>query len=98
QAGINATPVVAALTNYTIPISTPFALTGSATDADAGDVLTYCWEQDDDGAGQTGNNSVARENKPTGPNWLTWPATTSPTRLMPRLQTILTGANLTGPL
>lgn len=96
--GINATPVVAPVSNYTIPISTPFALTGSATDADPGDVLTYCWEQNDDGAGQTGNNSVARENKPTGPNWLTWPATTSPTRLMPRLSTILTGANLTGPL
>lgn len=97
-AGINATPVVAALSNYTIPPSTPFALTGSATDADAGDVLTYCWEQNNDGAGQTGNNSVARENKPSGPNWLTFPATTSATRLMPRLSTILTGANLTGPL
>jgi hypothetical protein len=98
QAGINATPVVAALTNYTIPPSTPFALTGSATDADAGDVLTYCWEQNDDGVGQTNANSVARENKPTGPNWLTFPATTSPTRLMPRLSTILAGANITGPL
>lgn len=96
--GTNATPVVAALTSYTIPISTPFALTGSATDADAGDVLSYCWEQNDNGSGQTGNNSVARENKPTGPNWLSFPATTSPTRLMPRLSTILTGANITGPL
>lgn len=96
--GINATPMVNALTNYTIPISTPFQLTGSATDADAGDVLTYCWEQNDDGTGQTGNNSVAYQAKPTGPNWLSFPATTTPTRLMPRLSTILTGANLTGPL
>lgn len=98
QAGLNATPVVAALINYTIPPNTPFALTGSATDADAGDVLTYCWEQNDDGAGQTGANSVARQNKPTGPNWLTFPATTSPTRLMPRLSTILAGNSITGPL
>jgi hypothetical protein len=96
--GINATPVVAALTNYTIPPSTPFALTGSATDADAGDVLTYCWEQNDDGAGQTAGNSVARENKPSGPNWLSFSPTTSPTRLMPRLSTILAGSNITGPL
>ena len=29
----NAAPVIAAVSNYTIPISTPFALTGSATDA-----------------------------------------------------------------
>ncbi|MCX6319669.1 MAG: M12 family metallo-peptidase [Bacteroidetes bacterium] len=97
-AGINATPVVAALTNYTIPPSTPFALTGTATDADAGDILTYCWEQNDDGTGQNGANSVASETKLTGPNWITWPATISGTRLLPRLSTILTGANLTGPL
>ncbi|MBL7747525.1 MAG: peptidase, partial [Chitinophagaceae bacterium] len=96
QSGVNATPVVAALTNYTIPPSTPFALTGSASDADPGDVLTYCWEQNDDISGQSGANSTARENKPVGPNWLTYPATTSPTRLMPRLSTILTGSNLTG--
>ena len=43
----NATPVIGTLSNYTIPKSTPFALTGSATDANAGDVLTYSWEQND---------------------------------------------------
>lgn len=47
-AGSNATPVVNPVSNYTIPRSTPFVLTGSATDAD-GDALTYCWEQNDDG-------------------------------------------------
>lgn len=31
----NSTPVVTTVNNYTIPVSTPFALTGSATDADA---------------------------------------------------------------
>lgn len=92
----NATPVVAPVSNYTIPISTPFALTGSATDAN-GDPLTYCWEQDDNGAGQTGANSVAYAAKPSGPNWLTLPATTTGTRLMPRLSTILAGLQLTPP-
>ncbi|MBK9483979.1 MAG: peptidase [Chitinophagaceae bacterium] len=91
----NATPVVAPVANVTIPISTPFALTGSATDANPGDVLTYCWEQDQDGSGQTGNNSRAYPTKPSGPNWLTFPATTSPTRLFPRLSTILAGLNVT---
>ncbi|MFT3981118.1 MAG: zinc-dependent metalloprotease family protein [Ferruginibacter sp.] len=94
----NATPVIAPLSNYTIPISTPFALTGSATDANAGDVLTYCWEQNDDGTGQTGTNSRARENKPTGPNWLSFSPTTSPTRICPQLATILAGGYTTGPL
>ncbi|MCX6319668.1 MAG: M12 family metallo-peptidase [Bacteroidetes bacterium] len=98
QAGLNATPVIADLTNYTIPPSTPFALTGSATDADPGDVLTYSWEQDELGVGQEELNSVARPEKPTGPNWLSFSATTSPTRLMPILATILAGNSVTGPL
>lgn len=93
----NATPVVAALVNYTIPKTTPFALTGSATDANAGDVLTYCWEQNDNST-TTGSNSVASPTKLTGPNWLSFSPVTSPTRLMPRLSTILTGGSITGPL
>src|SRR4030095_12870827 len=88
----NSTPVVAAVSNYTIPISTPFALTGSATDANAGDVLTYCWEQNDNaGSGQTGASSVASATKATGPNWISFSPTTNPTRLFPKLATILAG-------
>ncbi|MDG4828306.1 M12 family metallo-peptidase [Solwaraspora sp. WMMD1047] len=44
----NRAPVVAVPAAYTIPVRTPFALTGSATDAD-GDPLTYLWEQNDRG-------------------------------------------------
>ncbi|MBI3138626.1 MAG: peptidase [Sphingobacteriales bacterium] len=93
----NATPVVAPVSNYTIPITTPFALTGSATDANAGDVLTYCWEQNDNST-TTGSNSVASPTKVTGPNWLSFSPVTTGTRLFPRLSTILTGASVTGPL
>ncbi|QHS59173.1 zinc-dependent metalloprotease [Chitinophaga agri] len=97
--GNNATPVVSAGGNYTIPVSTPFALTGSATDANPGDVLTYCWEQyDNASSSQTGASSVASPTKATGPNWLTLPATTSPTRYFPKLATILAGGLVSGPL
>lgn len=96
---VNATPVVNAGADYTIPISTPFALTGSATDADAGDVLTYCWEQNDNASStQTGASSVASATKATGPNWISFKGTTSPTRLFPKLSTILAGQNISGPL
>ncbi|MEO6670597.1 MAG: reprolysin-like metallopeptidase [Ferruginibacter sp.] len=90
----NATPVVAAVNNYTIPISTPFALTGSATDANAADVLTYCWEQNDNST-TSGASSVASPTKTTGPNWLSFSPTTSPIRLCPKLSTILAGLNVT---
>lgn len=94
---VNATPVVAALTAYTIPVTTPFALTGSATDANSSDVLTYCFEQNDNST-VSGSASVASATKATGPNWLSFSPTTNTTRLMPKLSTILTGASITGPL
>ncbi|MBK9484014.1 MAG: T9SS type A sorting domain-containing protein [Chitinophagaceae bacterium] len=92
----NVAPVIAALSNYTIPISTPFALTGSASDAN-GDAITYCWEQNDNST-TTGASSVASPTKATGPNWLSFPATASGTRLFPKLSTILSGLNVTPPL
>lgn len=98
-AGNNATPVVNPVSNFTIPKSTPFALTGSATDANAGDVLTYCWEQNDNASStQTGASSVASATKASGPNWISFRPTTSPVRLFPQLSTILAGGTVTGPL
>lgn len=97
--GNNATPVVNAGNNFTIPISTPFALTGTATDANAGDVLTYCWEQNDNAStSQTGAASVASPTKASGPNWISLPPTTSPTRYFPKMATILAGGLVSGQL
>jgi hypothetical protein len=94
----NTAPVVSALTNYTIPKSTPFYLTGSASDAN-GDALTYCWEQNDNASStQTGASSVASVTKATGPNWISFKPTANPTRVFPQLSTILAGSQVTGPL
>ena len=92
----NTSPTIAPLTNYTIPISTPFALTANASDIQ-GDALTYCWEQNDNST-TTGAASVASPTKLTGPNWISFRPTTSGTRLFPRLETILAGGLVTGPL
>jgi hypothetical protein len=95
----NVTPVVDAVANYTIPKSTPFSLTGSASDANAGDVLTYCWEQNDNASSsQTGASSVASATKTTGPNWISFRPTISSTRYFPKLSTILSGGLISGPL
>ncbi len=92
----NTPPVVSPVSNYTIPISTPFALTGSATDPQ-GDALTYQWEQNDNST-TTGAASVASPTKATGPNWLTFNPTSTGTRTFPILSTILAGQFVTGPL
>ncbi len=60
----NSAPVVTAPAGFTIPTRTPFALTGSATDAN-GDTLTYLWEQNDRG-GAVGT-ALVNPNKVDGP-------------------------------
>ena len=94
-AGANATPVVTPVSNYTIPLSTPFVLTGSATDANAGDVLTYCWEQNDQRGSATGASSSASTTKTVGPNFLSFSPTASPLRYFPRYTSILSNSYTT---
>jgi hypothetical protein len=95
----NQAPVVTIpAASYTIPRSTPFALTANATD-ETPNSLTYCWEQNNNaGTTQTGVSSVASATKATGPNWISFKPSSSPTRLFPQLSTILAGALITGPL
>ncbi|MAO79648.1 MAG: hypothetical protein CMH82_03090 [Nocardioides sp.] len=50
EASGNSRPEVTAPSRKTIPVRTPFRLTGSATDPD-GDPMTFSWEQDDPGIG-----------------------------------------------
>ena len=58
-------PVVTTAAGYTIPLRTPFALTGSATDSDPGDVITYMWEQNDRGA--SAGTALVNNVKTNGP-------------------------------
>jgi hypothetical protein len=60
----NHAPVVTVPQSVTIPVRTPFALTGSATDAD-GDTLTYLWEQNDRGA--SAGTALVNNTKTNGP-------------------------------
>lgn len=77
----NAAPIVNAGANYTIPKGTKFALKGNATDANASNTLTYCWEQ---------NNTESSAQPPTaiatgGPNFRSFLPTISPDRYFPKL-------------
>ena len=94
-AGTNATPVVQAQSNYTIPKSTPFVLKGFATDANTADVLTYSWEQNDDGGASTGASSSASITKTVGPNFISWSPTISPLRYFPKLSSVIANSATT---
>ena len=84
----NNPPVANAGLDYTIPQGTAFVLRGSATDPNTGDVLTYCWEQIDNGV-TTSNNFGP--NKTTGAVWRSRPPSTSPDRYMPIFERVLNG-------
>ena len=91
----NSVPTANAGSDFTIPKSTPFILTGSGTDAD-GDVLTYIWEQFDNAASSaTGASSAASATRTSGPTFRSYNPTTSPTRMFPRLESVLANSSTT---
>lgn len=79
----NNQPSANAGSNYTIPVSTPFVLTGIGTDPDNDD-LTYCWEQWD-------NEIASMPPSPTntvGPAFRSFYPTENPQRYFPRLSVL----------
>ncbi|WP_299115472.1 immunoglobulin-like domain-containing protein [uncultured Winogradskyella sp.] len=85
----NTVPTANAGINYTIPKGTAFVLTGTGSDANSQDVLTYCWEQIDENDSATSKPSVTAT---TGPAFRSYNPTTDNKRYFPRLSTIKTGA------
>jgi chitodextrinase len=86
----NSIPTANAGLDYTIPKSTPFMLTGTATDAN-GDTLTYCWEQ----FNSQSTAAAPSATKTTGVNYRSYNPTASPTRYFPKMSSVLTGATTT---
>lgn len=89
----NSAPAVSAPDAFTIPLRTPFALTGSASDAD-GDPVTYKWEQNDRGADlvRGGQNGIPLPSnaKANGPLFRVPRAPSAdPTRVLPNMELVL---------
>ncbi len=86
-----AIPTADAGADFTIPANTPFALTGSGTDAD-GDALTYCWEEWD--LGPQGPPDLATST--SAPIFRSFQPTTSPTRTFPQISDIVNNIQTQG--
>jgi len=86
----NTAPVANAGADFIIPKATPFTLTGSATDVDAGDVLTYTWEQMNAGTSSTTNPSTTATS---GPLFRSRTGSTNTSRTFPILSSVLDGTN-----
>ncbi|MFO0834979.1 MAG: M12 family metallo-peptidase [Phycisphaerales bacterium] len=86
----NTTPTANAGADYTIPISTPFMLTGSGSDPN-GNTISYCWEERDLGAAL----NTFTDNG-TSPILRSWTGTTDPVRMVPRLANLLANTTAKG--
>jgi subtilisin-like proprotein convertase family protein len=87
----NTPPTVAATgTGYNIPISTPFKLTATGSDAD-GDIVTYSWEEYDLGAAGVWNPTTG-----TGPLFRPFSPTTDSTRTFPKMSDIVNNVTTIG--
>jgi subtilisin-like proprotein convertase family protein len=87
----NTPPVITPVPDFVIPRGTAFVLEGAATDANPTDVLTYAWEQIDDGV--VTRDSFGPEN-PAGANFRSRRPVTEPRRFFPLLSRVASG-NLT---
>ena len=82
----NAVPVPSAPATKTLPIGTAFKLVGTATDANSGDVLSYCWEQVDDATTVGAAASYPSGTKTNGANFRSFMPKNNGTRFFPRLE------------
>ncbi|TAG18100.1 MAG: hypothetical protein EAZ32_14765 [Cytophagia bacterium] len=88
--------------DYTIPKGTPFTLTGTATDPNMADVLSYAWDQFDVasandrgafGAAVTGTGGYTAVNSPASAPLFRSRILNVPSRTFPSLSFILNNAN-----
>lgn len=86
----NTAPTADAGLDYTIPKSTPFLLTGSGSDIDSGDQLTYIWEQTDVFEKPI-SNTFPSPTSTGGPVFRVFNDSSSGVRSFPALPVILAG-------
>lgn len=85
----NTVPTVDAGPDFVIPVSTPFVLTGTASDPDAGDRLTYVWDNLNRGSAQ----SIPLTDDSQGAWFMRLLPDTSASRTFPRISDVVANNN-----
>jgi subtilisin-like proprotein convertase family protein len=83
----NATPIVDAGSDITMPIGTAFFLTGSGSDANPEDVLTYCWEQMN--SATNANQTIPTPTRTSGPLFRSLLPVITPVRYFPNFADVV---------
>jgi hypothetical protein len=89
----NTAPSVSAGADFTIPMQTPFFLTGSASDVNSSDSLTYAWEEIDLGTASTSLNLADDGSRPL---FRSFEPSSIATRYFPKLTSLLSGTSNIG--
>ena len=84
----NSPPIISAGLDFTIPNGTAFILTGTGSDIN-GDIVSYCWEQNDTAIAQGGADSFAVPTKTDGPLFRSIYPSSSMVRYMPAHSSVL---------
>lgn len=83
----NTAPVANAGADYTIPANTPFVLTGSASDVNPGNTLTFSWDEID--IGNPSSSPATMVDDGTRPLFRSFVPSASPVRYFPKLSSLL---------
>ena len=86
----NSIPTANAGSDYTIPQNTPFRLTGTGSDPDPANVLSYNWEEMDLGPAGPPDNSTQP------PYFRSWPSAPDSVRVFPRLMELVDNTTAVG--
>lgn len=80
---------------FSIPKSTPFELSASATDVEL-DAMTFCWEQYDLGPATAAGDNLLTNPSGNAPIFRSWNPTPSGTRVFPRLSDLVNNTTTIG--
>lgn len=88
----NTIPTVDAGSDYIIPISTPFTLTGTGSDPDMGDTLMYIWDNMSPGIAQ----SIPVADDSQGALFMRLLPVSQPSRTFPKMEDVISNNNSNG--